>query len=71
MLTSPLAEKAESTPMSLPPVFVAALTKLAFLDGHTNRSAVVRKLINRAMQEEFGLDWRTDLAIDRAESEAA
>ena len=64
MIASPLAEKAESTPMSLPPVFVAALTKLAFLDGHTNRSAVVRKLINRAMYEEFGPEWRTDLALN-------
>ena len=64
MALSPLAEKAESTPMSLPPMFVVALTKLAFLDGHTNRSAVVRKLISRAMQDEFGPEWRTDLALN-------
>jgi len=45
-------------------MFVVALTKLAFLDGHTNRSAVVRKLISRAMQDEFGPEWRTDLALN-------
>ncbi len=64
MIASPLAERAESTPMSLPPVFAAALTKLALQDGHTNRSAVVRKLIDRAMRAEFGPDWWTNIALD-------
>lgn len=64
MASTPLTERPESTPMSLPPVFAHALTRLAGLDGHTNRSAVVRKLIDRAMRDEFGPDWWIDLALD-------
>lgn len=52
-----VVEKAESVPMSLPRTFVTALERLAVQDGHNNRSAIVRKLVDREMRREFGDDW--------------
>lgn len=49
-----------SVPMSLPPVIVLALEDLAQRDGHRNRSAIVRKLVEREMREQVGADWREE-----------
>lgn len=58
MAQHPLIDKPESVPMSLPPSVVTALERLAALDGHTNRSAIVRKLVDREARQILGDDWQ-------------
>ena len=53
------AKRFKNVPMSLPVAYVIALEKLAAMDGHTNRSAIVRRLISREAREQFADDWIT------------
>ncbi len=50
-------ETFKNVPMSLPRIYVIALEQLAAMDGHTNRSAIVRKLVEREARECLGEDW--------------
>lgn len=54
--------------MSMPRVYVLALDKLALMDGHANRSAIVRKLIDREARTQLGADWKE---IERATLETS
>lgn len=68
MAQNGLPDKPESTPMSMPRVYVLALDKLALMDGHANRSAIVRKLIDREARTQLGADWKE---IERATLETS
>ena len=55
--------------VSLLPRHLRGLRWLTNEAGDTNLSATIRRLIETAMRDRFGLDWEE--VIDRAESEAA
>lgn len=67
----PLLNKPKSVPLSLTPVTVMALDRLARLDGHTNRSAIVRKLVDREAREALGENWDEKIAAVQDAGEAA
>lgn len=64
-------DRPESCPMSLPRVFITALEQLARLDGHTNRSAIVRKLVDREARETLGENWDEKMRDVQEAGEAA
>ncbi len=53
-----MTDRPESAPMSLPRIFLTVLEELAERDGHRNRSAIVRKLVDREARQVLGENWQ-------------